>query len=156
MSEPTDWAPPEPTGGSVIWTRTWRFLTYEAATTPTVRLYVALTHEWLTEAYEALFPFLDGERISHRHARSPEALRKAEAHPGWAGKALVIDTAETALDRLAAELDGRLAGKGVSGPSMLTGARSFGGSSGLIFIRRTADSAGQDDRRERLAKLLGD
>lgn len=151
------WAPLSSAKATVAWTRTWRMLTYESADTPGARLYLALAPESLTQGYGAVFPLLDSQSINHRHARSPEALQKVESHPGWAGKAVVIDTdAHTDAEELAAELDARLADLGLLGPSVLNGARPVGGKSGLLFIRRTTGSAEIEDRRKRLEKLLGD
>lgn len=154
------WAPPESAKPAAAWTRTWRILTYDPTGTPGARLYLALAPESLAEGYEAIFPLLDSHSVNHRHARSPEALREAEADPDWVGKAVVIDpTARTDADELAAALDERLAGLNLSGPSVLAGARPVGGKSGLVFIRRAAGdtrATGGDDRRKRLERLLGD
>lgn len=150
------WLPPEPTHGSVGWSRTWRVLTYgPAAAGP--RLYLAVAPECLQQAYEALFPTLDGRRINHRHARSAAALRGYDAHPTWTGKGVVIDLApDQSGDEMAALFDGVLAGQDLSGPAFLAGARPYGGRSGLLFIRREGPAEADDQRRRRLAQLLGE
>lgn len=76
-----------------------------------------------------------------------------DSHPVWAGKAIVI---ENVPDRLAIELDGALAGRGLSGPSVLAGARPIGAQSGLLFRQQTTGDGPVEDRRQHLAKLLGD
>lgn len=146
------WMLPEPTQGSVAWTRTWRVLTYDLAAAPGARLYLALAPDCLAPGYEAVFPLLESRGLAHRHARSPEALRTMEAHPVWAGKAVVV---ESGSESLAADLDALLAGRGLSGPSVVAGARPVGGQSGLLFIQQAAGGP-VDDRRQHLAKLLGD
>ncbi|MFZ5817204.1 MAG: hypothetical protein ACOY93_18230 [Bacillota bacterium] len=153
--ESAAWAPPEPAQGQISWSRSWRIVTYRPGPVEGTRVYLALSPESLPEAYAAVFPLLESRQVNHRHARTPEVLRAAEAHPIWAGKAVVIEV-PGAPDPLVAELDGALAGLGLSGPPALSGARPVGGQSGLVFISRTEAAVESGDRRERLARLLGE
>ena len=101
------------------------------------RLYVALGPGSLAEGYERLFPFLEAQRLCHRHVRSPELLQRLESLAAWAGKSVAVDPPESAdPEELARALDELLAGRGLTGPSLIAGARPFGGRTGLVFIRR--------------------
>lgn len=151
------WRPPEPEHSEILLTRTWRILPYDHTIPQGSRLYLALDPEDLAAGYEVIFPRLDAGRIPHRHVRSADDLRAVHAHPVWGGKAVVMDLpVNLGPEVVAAELDSLLAGKGLSGPDRLEGARPFGGRSGLLFLRRQGGPGGADDRMHRLAKLLGE
>lgn len=141
----------------VAWSRTWRLVTYRPDMTVGARLYLALAPEHLTAGYDLIAPLLESRGLNHRQVRDPEVLRAIAAHPTWAGKAVVIDVDPAiSADQLAAELDEALAGRGLAGPAYLAGARPVGGKSGLVFLRRIGPAAETDDRRQRLARLLGE
>lgn len=151
------WNPPAPQHGAVILTRTWRIVVYGDAVPRGARLYVALGPASLAEGYERLFPFLEAQRLCHRHVRTPELLRQLESLAAWAGKSVAVDPPESAdPEELAGALDKLLAGAGLTGPSLIAGARPFGGSTGLVFIRRAEPRPEQGGARHWLARLLGE
>lgn len=124
------------------------------------RLYVSLAPEALAEGYEAIFPVLDRGQVPHRHVRSAALLESLTREPAWAGKAVVIDPQpDVDPEELAAALDSALTGRGLLGADVIEGARPFGGRSGLLFLRRPARPAEDEEasiRRGRLARLLGE
>ncbi len=145
------------TAGKETWSRTWHLVNYKPGEGLAARVYLALGPEHLAKGYDLIAPLLRSRGLNHRHARDPEALRAADAHPTWAGKAVVIDIPPGVdAGQLAHEVDAALADRGLTGPSHLAGARPVGGKSGLVFVRRFGPAAEADDRRQRLAKLLGE
>ncbi len=151
------WNPPAPQHGAVIWTRTWRIVTYGDAVPRGTRLYVALGPGSLAEGYEHLFPFLEAQRLCHRHVRSPELLQRLESLAAWAGKSVAVDPPESADPaEIARALDDLLAGRGLTGPSLIAGAQPFGGRTGLVFIRRAEPREEPGGARLWLARLLGE
>lgn len=151
------WSPPTPQHGAVILTRTWRIVTYGDQAPRGARLYVALGPGSLAGGYERLFPFLEAERLCHRHVRSPELLQRLEGLAAWAGKSVAVDLPESADPAdLARALDDLLAGQGFTGPSLIAGATPFGGKTGLVFLRRADRRAEQGGARQWLARLLGE
>lgn len=154
----TTWEPPGSKCGAVTWTRAWRIVTYGDKIPQAARLYVALGPESLAEGYELLFPLLEERQVCHRHVRSPELLRAMEGLATWAGKSVVLDPPECDdPEELARELDERLVGRGLTGPTLIAGAQPLGGRTGLVFLRR------QEPRGEQgggalswLTRLLGE
>lgn len=158
MNLSESWIAPE-TGGRVAFTRTWRVVTYDDRTETLTRLYVAVYPDQLSTAYEAVFAVLERGRHNHRHARSAQLADAYGDDPWWGGKSILIDLPAAGLaETLCAQLDGALAGLGLGGPSVVAGARPFGGQTGLVFIRRDrARDVGTpepDSRRQRLSQLL--
>lgn|GEM_PF-1957271 len=152
------WDPPGTRCGAVVHTRAWRIVTYGDTIPQAARLYVALGPESLVEGYELLFPLLEERRICHRHVRSPELLRAMEGLSAWAGKSVVLDPPEPEdTEALARELDERLAGRGLTGPTLIAGAQPLGGRTGLVFLRRQEPRGEQGGAaRSWLTRLLGE
>ncbi len=151
------WNPPTPQHGAVIMTRTWRIVVYGDGAPRGSRLYVALGPGSLAEGYERLFPFLEEQRLCHRHVRSPELLQRLESLAAWSGKSVAVDLPEPADPaELALALDDLLVGRGLTGPSLIAGAQPFGGKTGLVFIRRAEIREEQGGARLWLARLLGE
>lgn len=145
------WTPSE-SAGHVTWTRTWRIVTYDPGQGAEARLYIAVAPADLYRAYELIFPALEQHRVNHRHARDAATLERYADQEMWSGKAFIIDPHPAAWESVANELDQRLAGQGLAGPTVLAGARPYGGQSGLLFTRREAKPP--DARRQRLSHLL--
>jgi len=154
---PATWNPPATQHGAVIMTRTWRIVTYGDEVPRGPRLYAALGPASLAEGYERLFPFLEEQRLYHRHVRSPQLLQQLESLAAWAGKSVAVDLSESSDPaELAGALDDLLAGRGLTGPSLIAGAQPFGGRSGLVFIRRSEPREEEGGARHWLARLLGE
>jgi hypothetical protein len=152
------WLPP-PSSGNTWYTRTWRIVTFDDQLPVRARIYVAVFPEHLAGAYDTIFPTLERERLNHRHARDAETYGAFADDRWWGGRAILVDVPSAeACEALAGRLDVVLAGKHLTGPTVVTDAKPFGGQTGLLFIRRAQAAAGDvaapDGRRQRLAQLL--
>lgn len=151
------WAPPR-SNGSVWLTRTWRIVAHHPHDAAPA-LYIALSPDSLYRGYEIAFAALEEWQVNHRHARDAAVLQAYCHHPQWAGKAVIISEPRgRTLTELIHLLDSALANQGLTGPAALTGAKPFGGQSGLLYLGHGFDAApetpAQSDRRQRLSQLL--